>query len=633
MSLYPVEFTPLKELFHVTDFAKTRLRENIDRESDFIVVESTDKFPPEGIITITADPGRLFSIREEDWAMSYYYKRKTKDTFEDLTLVKGNFAPKYKNERVTLNVISDHHNRIAEEIMHLEKIAGTLDSKDPDSLRFRIERLKKFVRKPRAFFMPTVTRGFYPLSVNFEDKSTRIPDKWLWEFGDGTTSPKKDPVHTYLAPGVYSVRLTVFNDYGTDSFYCMNLIEVLGEPPEAPIAEVLNPRELVGEPITIRATPRDGQTKNQFREWGWILDPNLEPVHSNLIRKRPDLGPDLFLTSAPQIEIKGRVGGRYSIGLVGYGFERSFAYNREDINIEIIEPINFWDFRAEQNSLVPWEYGLMGEIYRRGTPKSGVLPSPEIPNNGYLESNRENHGIVYVMDSHTGTTNFYEYDSHFEVWTQLEISLENSRNNNLASYSQEIYLLNSTSLGRIVENLWAYSLLTRTIKRNISPSPLIDLSGTNRSYTNTSWYGTNPGIYFLSKVDRSYFREFRRYDPNLNISITLTSPSEPPATTLNKTGINVFTPTSQLTTMKDGLYLFGPNRSIGKYDPKTGSWGSDKVKDSGFSQTNPIHAGSNEEIAFIEQGPSRYSMKFDLKQGIVSTIQTQIGRPIGKGVY
>lgn len=40
---------------------------------------------------------------------------------------------------------------------------------------------------------------------------------WLWEFGDGATSTAQNPVHTYAAPGNYTVRLTVYGPNGTSS--------------------------------------------------------------------------------------------------------------------------------------------------------------------------------------------------------------------------------------------------------------------------------------------------------------------------------------------------------------------------------------------------------------------------------
>jgi len=38
----------------------------------------------------------------------------------------------------------------------------------------------------------------------------RYGDRFLWDFGDGTTSREEQPLKTYDLPGVYEVRLTVF---------------------------------------------------------------------------------------------------------------------------------------------------------------------------------------------------------------------------------------------------------------------------------------------------------------------------------------------------------------------------------------------------------------------------------------
>lgn len=49
--------------------------------------------------------------------------------------------------------------------------------------------------------------------------------QYLWNFGDGTTSTVKDPVHQYTQKGVYQVRLTVTNNVGcsvTSSPYSVN---------------------------------------------------------------------------------------------------------------------------------------------------------------------------------------------------------------------------------------------------------------------------------------------------------------------------------------------------------------------------------------------------------------------------
>jgi len=59
--------------------------------------------------------------------------------------------------------------------------------------------------------------GLAPLTVNFTDLSTGMPETYLWDFGDGSTSSEKDPSHTYLAPGSYRVSLTTGNEFGNST--------------------------------------------------------------------------------------------------------------------------------------------------------------------------------------------------------------------------------------------------------------------------------------------------------------------------------------------------------------------------------------------------------------------------------
>lgn len=53
------------------------------------------------------------------------------------------------------------------------------------------------------------TSGPAPLSVSFTDTSDGNPDTWQWEFGDGSSSAKQNPVYVYQVPGNYSVQLFI----------------------------------------------------------------------------------------------------------------------------------------------------------------------------------------------------------------------------------------------------------------------------------------------------------------------------------------------------------------------------------------------------------------------------------------
>ena len=69
---------------------------------------------------------------------------------------------------------------------------------------------------PVAAFTADKTSGTEPLTVQFTD-TTQSPTSWSWNFGDGGTSTVRNPAHTYISPGTYTVSLSVTNAAGSDS--------------------------------------------------------------------------------------------------------------------------------------------------------------------------------------------------------------------------------------------------------------------------------------------------------------------------------------------------------------------------------------------------------------------------------
>jgi PKD repeat protein len=59
---------------------------------------------------------------------------------------------------------------------------------------------------PQAEFIGTPTSGFAPLAIQFTSTSSGA-DAYNWRFGDGGTSPARDPKHTYTKAGIYTVSL------------------------------------------------------------------------------------------------------------------------------------------------------------------------------------------------------------------------------------------------------------------------------------------------------------------------------------------------------------------------------------------------------------------------------------------
>jgi len=79
---------------------------------------------------------------------------------------------------------------------------------------------------PVASFVPAVTSGTIPMTVQFVDTSTNSPTGWVWSFGDGSTSSEQNPSHTYTTAGTYTVTLTVTNTGGSNTITRTGIITV-----------------------------------------------------------------------------------------------------------------------------------------------------------------------------------------------------------------------------------------------------------------------------------------------------------------------------------------------------------------------------------------------------------------------
>ncbi len=66
---------------------------------------------------------------------------------------------------------------------------------------------------PATQFSQTINN----LTVAFTDVTGGNLIGWIWNFGDGVTSTLQNPIHSYAAPGTYTVCLTTINDCGRDS--------------------------------------------------------------------------------------------------------------------------------------------------------------------------------------------------------------------------------------------------------------------------------------------------------------------------------------------------------------------------------------------------------------------------------
>ncbi|MEX2595425.1 MAG: PKD domain-containing protein, partial [Salibacteraceae bacterium] len=87
-----------------------------------------------------------------------------------------------------------------------------------------------------ADFSSNSTGNCYaPYDIYFYDYSSNATSV-IWDFGDGNTSTANNPVHTYTAPGDYTVSFNVNSSCGSDSTVAIDYIKI---GPEAPCEVIL----------------------------------------------------------------------------------------------------------------------------------------------------------------------------------------------------------------------------------------------------------------------------------------------------------------------------------------------------------------------------------------------------------
>jgi len=112
--------------------------------------------------------------------------------------------------------------------------------------------ISKSIGSPVADFTSTLSSGTAPFSTQFIDRSGNNVAKWLWDFGDGTTSTIQNPSHVYSKIGVYTVTLTVSNSVSSDSKIITEYIAVFGPNGEYPNT----PPKVPASPPPITPTPQ-----------------------------------------------------------------------------------------------------------------------------------------------------------------------------------------------------------------------------------------------------------------------------------------------------------------------------------------------------------------------------------------
>ena len=137
---------------------------------------------------------------------------------------------------------------------------------------------------PAADFFTSTRYGPSPFTVSFSDASLGyLPMTWHWDFGDGSGSDQQNPTHTYRTDGDYDVRLTVTNQYGSDTKTAKGYIGT-GNPPESDFTANSTHGEL---PFAVSFTDT---SRNKPSAWSWDFGDGTASTVQNPVHTYPQGG-------------------------------------------------------------------------------------------------------------------------------------------------------------------------------------------------------------------------------------------------------------------------------------------------------------------------------------------------------
>jgi hypothetical protein len=206
LSIFPTAIDNRETLYEAKNNAESKLAQGLSYIGKFIVVDDAGRFPDKGIVRIDDE--------------LIYYNSKSINILRDL---KRGFALSKQSQHaigspVLASVMAEHHNAIKDAIIQIQKDLGTKDEPDAESLNGILKSLEVNYLSPKPKFRGFPLKGGAPLKIRFQNFSGGPPIRFLWDFGDGTTSVDTNPIHTYTREGTYTVKLSMITSLGAQGF-------------------------------------------------------------------------------------------------------------------------------------------------------------------------------------------------------------------------------------------------------------------------------------------------------------------------------------------------------------------------------------------------------------------------------
>lgn len=243
LSIFPEAIDDKDILYQATNNSKIPLKQTLSYNGKSIVVESTEGFPTTGLVRIGEENGT------ESFEL-IAYGNKTDNAFINLQRGFGGSKQnvwKPGKAYVSNPVAADHHNVIKDAVINIQEKLGVLNSPEADSLNGILKQQEVRFLTPKPLFRAFPIKGPPQLTVRFQNFTTGHIVRYLWDFGDGSTSLEKSPTHIYLNEGKYTVKLNVITSTGAQGIATKTEYIEVNEDESSPFFYV----ESVSEPYSI----------------------------------------------------------------------------------------------------------------------------------------------------------------------------------------------------------------------------------------------------------------------------------------------------------------------------------------------------------------------------------------------
>lgn len=293
LSLYPTALDTPSQLYQVANNAEATLKQGLTYNAKQIIVDDASLFPQTGLL-------RLWVPDRPGEPELVYYGSKKGNVFSNL--FRG-FAGSRQSSwtatvtRISNSVFAEHHNAIKDAMYNIERNVGLETQPAPASLNGLLKALEVRYLSPKPLFRAYPQQGFPGTTVRFQNFSEGGAIRYLWDFGDGSTTNERNPEHTYTQVGIYTVKLNIITAGGAQGVTVKsNYISISNDQKPTFFYvrpyDKQNPSPVAGPPYySVESGILQGQIATQFefvdqtdadtRQRYWIFDDGATEVQSD----------------------------------------------------------------------------------------------------------------------------------------------------------------------------------------------------------------------------------------------------------------------------------------------------------------------------------------------------------------